>query len=553
MAVACAVAGVLATTVGPTAPAGAQTVSFDDGKCLRPEDASEKDANPYRGSDPNRQLLSYSAFRMINFPCNYPPEYRAVIVQPGSILLVQGGQLVRNIPVFTPLRGAPPFTLRGVAAAIGDPSWIGEVGPGVFQVDAALVQLGTTMEVKAPDVTAVRLTTRPHVFIGGLRSNVVFEGVTVTSWDVATNGPDLVPTDGRGFVLYQDGSRLDIIRSQFLHLGSDRSGAYGTSWRSEGTTGSAIGSTFGASFFGVYTFEARDIVFRSNVFRDNAYYGLDPHDYTTGLVIEDNEAFGNGTHGMIFSRFVTNSVMRNNRVHDNNGNGIVMHLGSGQNLIEGNLVERNRHDGIVMLGSGDNRIVRNTIRGHEVGIRANQIGSQRLTIAENVLEENVTGIRAYGGASDVTLSDNVVRGSREQALVLDSPRSRVDGIEIVGGRLGMELRTVTDINRVRISEVDQGIVAKSDAIVDSRDVEVRARLVGLRRQPGAMMTMENVRLLAPVPTDAPMPDADSWTDMLPFFGVGALALAVLLEMVRRVRNRDQAPVLAPAGVLKNTA
>jgi parallel beta-helix repeat protein len=561
------VAVALGVPVAAGSPAAAQIVTLDEGKCLKPEDVSNKDANPYRGSDPNRQLLSYSPFRMTSFPCNYPPEYRTVILQPDGILLVEGGRLVRNIPVpptAVPERGPdgrlvvvprppPPFTLRGVSAAIADPAWIAEVEPGVFRLDAALVQLGSTMEVKAPDVRAVQLTTRPHVFIGGLRAKVVFEDVTVTSWDPAGGGPDLTPADGRAFVLYQDASRLDIIRSEFVHLGSDRSGAYGTSWRAEGTTGNAIESTFAHSFFGVYTFEARDIVFRKNVFRDNQYYGLDPHDYTTGLVIEDNEAYANGAHGMIFSRFVTNSVMRNNRVHDNGENGIVMHLGSSHNVIEGNLVERNGHDGIVVLGSSDNTVAGNTIRGNAVGIRTNQVGAKRITIRENVLEDNQVGIRAYAGASDLTLVDNLVRGSREEGVVLESPRSRIDGIEIVGGRVGIELRTVGDIRRARIVDVDQGILAKNDAIVDIRDVDVLARSVALRRQAGAMTTVRNARLLAPVPTAGPARDDSGWTGVLPYFGIGALATSVALEILRRARNRHQPPVLAPPGVVKNTA
>ena len=561
------VVGVLGALVATASPAAGQIFTFDEGKCLRPEDVSDKDANPYRGSDPNRQLLSYSPFRMINFPCNFPPEYRTVIVQPDAILLVEGGRLVRNIPVPPVIEyqraetgrlvavPRPPasFTLKGVTAAVGDPAWMAEVEPGVFQVDAALVQLATTMHVKAPEVTAVRLTTRPHVFIGGLHAQTVFEGVTVTSWDPGANGPDLTPADGRPFVLYQDASRLDIIRSQFVHLGSDRSGAYGTSWRAEGTTGSAIESTFADSFFGVYTFEARDIVFRGNVFRDNDYYGLDPHDYTTGLVIENNEAYGNGTHGMIFSRFVTNSVMRNNWVHDNGENGIVMHLGSSHNLIEGNVVERNVHDGIVVLGSSDITIADNKVRGNEVGIRANQIGSKRITIRGNVLDDNAVGMRAYGGASDVTLVDNMVRTSREEAVVLDSPRSRVDGLGILGGAVGMELRTVVHVQRTRIADVDQGIVAKSDAIVDVRDVDVVARTVGLRRQPGAMTTLQNTRLLAPLPVDVSGPEDAGARGLLPYLGIGALAAAVLLEVFRRARNRHEPPVLVPAGVLKNTA
>ncbi|CAN5776164.1 hypothetical protein BH20ACT1_BH20ACT1_08560 [soil metagenome] len=110
-----------------------------------------------------------------------------------------------------------------------------------------------------------------------------------------------------------------------------------------------LDSTFAHNFFGVYTYEARDIVFRGNVFRDNILYGFDPHDATAGLVVEDNEAYGNGSHGFIVSRYVVDSVFRGNRSHDNLGNGIVMDFASDRNLIEANVVEDNAKDGIVLL------------------------------------------------------------------------------------------------------------------------------------------------------------------------------------------------------------
>ncbi|MDQ3305870.1 MAG: right-handed parallel beta-helix repeat-containing protein, partial [Actinomycetota bacterium] len=295
-----------------------------------------------------------------------------MVIDPAGIELIEGGQLVGRISLPST---ESPLSLPVVTQAVADPSWIAEVEPGVFELAAALVQeAGTALDVAAPRVEELRLLNRPDVFLGGLGATARFEGVSVTSWDPALGAPDEELGDGRPFVLYQEGSRLDVVDSEMSYLGSDRSSAYGVAWR-VGTTGEALRSTFAHNFFGVYTYEVADIVFRDNVFRDNILYGFDPHDYTTGLVVEDNEAYGNGSHGFIVSRYVTDSVLARNYSHDNAGNGIVMDFGSDRNRIEANLVENNAKDGIVVLGSAATVVVDNVIRGNRVGVRINGVES----------------------------------------------------------------------------------------------------------------------------------------------------------------------------------
>lgn len=519
-------------------------------ECRAPESRPLPDQELYKGTDPSRNLLAYSPERILQYPCPYPADYRGIIVRPDQLLMVQGGQLVRRIKV-----GATGsntiYTLPRIASFVGDPSWIGEVAPGVFQIDAAIHQRDSTLLVTGPEVKEVRLTTRPHVFIGGIRSAALFQNVKVTSWDPATNGPDRNPVDGRPFISYEEGSRLDIGSSELSFLGSDRTTAYGVSWRTLGTTGHVIDSVFADNFFGAYTAEVANIEFRRSVFRNNAYYGLDPHTGSKGLVIEDNEAYGNGTTGIVFSQFVTDSVVRNNRVHDNGSNGIVLHANSDRNRVEGNLVESNGEDGIVMIGSGHNIIEKNTVRRNHTGIRVNDLNSDRDRIVGNTVEDNAVGMKIYGGATEAALVDNTVRGSRETAVVVDAPLSELVRMQIDGGKRGLELDGVVDISETRVRDVEEGVRAAPSAIVELRKVTVTAHRTGARFQPGAITTMQDVDVTAPTGIVQQSATASSWTDLLPYIGLAAVALAVGLDILRRVRNRHQPTVQAPPQVLNS--
>lgn len=518
--------------------------------CFRPDELGDVAFQPYGGSDPTRVRQPYIPWRLLLTPCPFPADYRAVVVEQEQVLLHEAGQVVRTVAL-------PPAAERRfeeVVAAVADPSWVEEVQPGVFVVDTAVVQRGSTMVVGEPAVKELRLTTRPHVFLGGLQSTVRFEGVTVTSWDTGAGAPDANLDDGRPFVLYRDGSRLDAARSRFENLGSDRSEAYGVAWRS-GATGTVVDSTFARNFFGAYLFEADAVEFRRNVFRDNVRYGLDPHDHTSNLVIEENEAFGNGTHGIVFSDTVTASVVRNNHSHHNGQNGIVLHQNSNANVVEGNLVEDNAHDGIVLLGSGDVRIAGNTVRGHEVGIRVNDPGSERIVVEGNVLEGNGTGVEAYGGANALTLRDNVHRGTAGTAVSLNLPEASVHGDRVEGGLTGIDVRSgIVRVEGVHIAGVRDGLVARDTARAELVGGTVQATRFGVRAAAASISVVGQPHVDAPRPYSwQPRPEAGGagrteWG----YVGIAAVMVAVALHLLSWRRNRGVVSGPVPAHV-RNSA
>jgi parallel beta-helix repeat protein len=532
------------------APAGAQT---DPGP-LAPVDAPASE-ELYSGTDPNRDLKQNQPFRIVRSPSNLDPRMLGLQLTHSAIELVQGGRLVRTVP----FDGAPPVPFEEVVRAVGDPTWIAEVSPGVFGVRAAFVQApGTHVTFAQPGTRELRLATDPPgVFIGGQGpdTSARFEGVKVTSWDLAQRRPSEDIENVRPFVLYESGARLDIVRSEMAYLGSDRVGSYGVSWRQGGSTGEVTDSVFHHCFFGVYTYEAKDLVFRRNVFRDNLYYGLDPHDATTGLVAEANEAYGNGSHGFIFSKFVTDGVLRGNHSHHNGGNGIVLDASSDRNVVAGNRVENNQGDGIVLLGSSRNVIEDNVISGNRIGVRANKPGEGNI-VRRNRIDGNDIGVHAYGGAAKLTVSDNQVEDSTQAGIILDATGSTVRGGNVSGGQNAIEIRQAATVSGVEIDDARDGVVIRHLARADLQGLRVRVSRVGVRADPGASASLTATQVVARTPTRGSVhigsgntlgkPEHPRPLPWLALAGLVAVICAVVLEILAHARDRRTHRVLRPS-------
>ncbi|MGH9001933.1 MAG: right-handed parallel beta-helix repeat-containing protein, partial [Acidimicrobiia bacterium] len=435
------------------------------------EEPRPSDDELYTGSDPNRNLRRHEPFRVVEHPAAVDARSLGIRLTPVAIELVQGGQLVRTLP----FDGGRPVTFEEVARAVDDPAWIFAVSPGVFGLRAAFVQApGTHVRFAAPGTTELRLAIDPPgVFLGGKGPGTTarFEGVKVTSWDLAARRPSQNVEDSiRPFVLYESGARLDIAHSEMAYLGSDHVGSYGVSWRLEGATGEVTDSVFHHCFFAVYTYEAKDLVFRRNVFRDNLYYGLDPHDATTGLVAEANEAFGNGSHGFIFSKYVTDGVLSGNHAHHNGGNGIVLDANSDRNLVTGNRVEDNQGDGIVLLGSSHNTVEDNVVSGNRIGVRANKPGQGNL-VRRNRIEGNHIGVHAYDNATGLRLEDNEIEDSTQAGVIFEAAGATLRNGSVAGGDNGIEVRQAASVSGVEVRRARDGVVVGKGA---------SARLDGLR-------------------------------------------------------------------------
>ncbi|MEK7153377.1 MAG: right-handed parallel beta-helix repeat-containing protein, partial [Patescibacteria group bacterium] len=145
----------------------------------------------------------------------------------------------------------------------------------------------------------------------------------ITSWDAVANGPDTeYSAYKRAFIrvrsfLESDGltareSRMDIRASEIAYLGYYAAESYGLVWKVSGTTagrfdkvnvyGDVTDSHLHHNYFGMYTYGAYGMQITGNEVNNSVQYGIDPHDDSDYLTIENNNSHDNGTHGIICSQ-----------------------------------------------------------------------------------------------------------------------------------------------------------------------------------------------------------------------------------------------------------
>jgi parallel beta-helix repeat protein len=473
----------------------------------------------------------------------------AIAITRTTIALVHGARTVRSLPL-----PDGTLTLSRISEAVDDPRWIAQVEPGVYLLRAALVHgRGTTLEIAGPDVRELRLADRPDVFLGGVNGGTARVADTrIVGWDERTDRVDVDYELSRPFIIYGHGARLDVVRSEIAYLGYDRGSAYGLSWREGGATGSVVDSDVHHMFFGMYSYEASDLELRDSRWHDCVYYGIDPHDFSTGVEIVGNEVYRNGTHGIIVSRGVNDAVIRGNRSHDNAGNGIVLDAGSDRGRVVDNDVDDNRGDGIVVLGSSQARIERNTITGNRVGVRVN-LRSLDNVIEGNLVRRNRVGLQIYDGALGSVLRDNEVVGSGTTGMVLDGGSTMVDGGRITDTGVGVSVRGVAQLNGVEIGRVERGVEVRRTGILQGHDLRINASRVGVQLREGADAELHDSQISAHEAVTGDLRREAGNVRQLPFAwltvaGLAFLGLAVVMQVLHRLRNRETAAVVVPGGV-----
>jgi poly(beta-D-mannuronate) C5 epimerase len=240
-------------------------------------------------------------------------------------------------------------------------------------------------------------------------------------------------TQFRPFIMAYNGGALYLNRSHFESLGYQSTGAYGVSLRSttslglEGvdtSTGWIIESTFEDLYFGFYSYAAKSVVILRNHYINNVVYGIDPHDYSSNLIIAYNKVTGTQKmHGIIGSRFVNNSYIMHNDVNTSGRSGIMLDRQSGNNVIAFNKSYNNGGDGITLYESNDNLVYGNQVfNNQDHGIRVRN--SIEIAVQHNIILGNhKTGV--YFHTRD--LGDHDYRD-----LTLDPYEQRVNG-NILGG------------------------------------------------------------------------------------------------------------------------
>jgi mannuronan 5-epimerase len=310
---------------------------------------------------------------------------RCMELYPTQLIMLAGGKAVKLITLKQPIT-----TLHQLVAIANQPDWISESGSHITMKAGVITEVGTSLEIDAPLTTELTMNVRMGVLIAALGAKLDFNGVYVHASDAdtpRTGSRTAVRTDlGRPLIFATDASVMNMTNSTFEYLGRDWNSSYGTTW-SKLATGTVRNSTFIHDFIGVYTDHAVNLKVLDSKFLENSLYGIDPHSYSTGLLIEGNTSNNNGRHGIIFSDHVTGSVVKNNITNGNGLNGIMMDEASSDNQILNNVSDHNLSDGIVMASSSKNLVSFNTVKNNRVGLHSRG-DSANNAFSQNIVTKN---------------------------------------------------------------------------------------------------------------------------------------------------------------------
>jgi poly(beta-D-mannuronate) C5 epimerase len=331
---------------------------------------------------------------------------------------------------------------------------------------------------------------------------IKFDHTRVTSWNETSSAPDLEhSTFERAYIevrsRFVDGvantSRMDILNSDIGNLGHSAPGAFGLSWKvinsdfsSVDVLGNIIGSRIHGNYFGVYTYGAYGMRIDSNEFDHNVQYGLDLHDDSDSLIINNNRSHQNGDHGIICSQRCDHLTITNNTSANNSGHGIMLHRSVDFSLVENNTLTGNVGCAIALFESNNNMVRGNTITGNEDGIRLSG-GASLNQFKNNVIQTSAKyGIDTYKSLDVVARGDginrnntwtsNKVSGSGLKALRLgateqdaftanDFRRNGVSGFDITGATKTTFNGNLTDSGRQPGSTGDTGSTTGRELIV----------------------------------------------------------------------------------------
>jgi parallel beta-helix repeat protein len=289
------------------------------------------------------------------------------------------------------------------------------------------------------------------------------DDVKVYSWDAGLNAVDQEYSNGRAYLLAKYDAAMNIRNSEVSYLGSADGESYGISWRdtndsltpdvlSTRVTGEVINSKIHHNYYGIYTFQASNMLFRGNEFYDNVRYGFDPHDYTHDVLVENNLAYNNGSHGFIISRGCNNFIFRGNKSYNNSdpnpdtqAHGFMLDPGSPnsedpqaasyENILEGNEAYGNEGYGLRILGSINNQVLNNNFYQNTWGMSVESSLAEKGTVissgnlvAHNRLTENtVYGLYVRETASGNTIEYNTIKQNGNHGIYLRSDNNYIRG------------------------------------------------------------------------------------------------------------------------------
>lgn len=146
-------------------------------------------------------------------------------------------------------------------------------------------------------------------------------------------------------------------------------------------------------------------------------YGIDPHEQTIRMWIEDCVSHGNGLDGFTLD-FLIDSTIRNNVAYDNDRHGFNVVTQTQNTVLEGNIAYDNGSAGIIVQRGSfdvpsphDIKIIGGEVYGNLDGILLKMSNDIEIT-GVHVYENDREGIKIYG-SRDVTITDSTIENNSQ--------------------------------------------------------------------------------------------------------------------------------------------
>lgn len=385
-----------------------------------------------------------------------------------------------------------PYTIKDLAAVengrylkrLKDGSYL--LGVHVFVAD------GARLHLRGP------LTLRMGSLPGSFSSIIAFGGdieikgsarrpVRITSWDVRTQKPDRITTDGRAYIRAV-GGEFEMTYTHVSHLGfwSGRTGGIALTGterpasvyrhrtkeqrhqdkqeRLANTKGEQGESNFGdvetipigpGTASHVLADELVSGSIKNSVINGDAYGIFVSGSNQTQII--DNRILNSLVHGVFMHRFAKNATIEATKVIGSGGDGFVLSRATEKVKVIDSLAERNGRNGFTLNGRalasgpsasgeslavyGDSSVSNSVARNNKrYGIEV--LGGSRLAVQTNEVIGGDMGIVVREGAGGVQISGNRLTDQRRQAIALrdGATGAHVAGNTITGTITGIYLR-----------------------------------------------------------------------------------------------------------------
>jgi len=355
------------------------------------------------------------------------PQSLYAQVTPPTVTYLEGSNAI-IIGSAVGVLASQPISFAELVAKVARPDVLSKQGDA-WLLQANIIVEATAQLTVAPaeGATKLHLESRFGKFVYILArqgGHLIFDGMTVTSWDTTTNQVDQEQaTDERAYILAQDGARMDIRNSEFAYLGSQPGGnrASGVAWLKRlnafdpvtGPTGILENSKFHHNYQGLYISEGYNLKISGNEIHSNLFHGAFLRDGTQASEINGNTVHDNVGNGIyLYQLSIGNNIHDNPAVYANGGSGIALERGSSNNFVTGNTVDQNI-DGILIDESDNNTVQSNTVRTNDNGIHVK--GSPIDPAASNkIIGNTIEGSKSTGGGGvylDTHADSNEVRNN----------------------------------------------------------------------------------------------------------------------------------------------